>query len=219
MPRIDVRGAIVPNDYSWYYDFWGEEYTAPKNVKAVLDGAGGELVDVYINSPGGEISSGSEIYAMLAGYGNVMIHITGQAHSAASVIAMAGMSEMAPTALMMVHRVSTYAEGNRNDFEHMTEVLTAADEAMSTAYCRKSGMSQKEALKLMDGETWLTAAKAVEYGLVDKVMSEAAETAPMAAAFGFSLPSAEKLEQTKKFLEASSLKNKMELELLKLKEI
>lgn len=106
MPRLDVRGVIVPNDDKELYEWFGYEATAPKDVRAVLEAAGGETVDVYINSPGGEIASGSEIYAALQEYGNVKIHITGHACSAASVIAMAGWSEMAPTALLMIHCVS-----------------------------------------------------------------------------------------------------------------
>ena len=51
------------------------------------------------------------------------IYITGEACSAASVAAMAAYCEMSPTALMMVHCVSTYVEGNHNSLEHTAEVL------------------------------------------------------------------------------------------------
>ena len=127
MPRIDVRGVIVPNDDKEFYEYFGYEATTPRDVRAVLEAAGGETVDVYINSPGGEIASGSEIYAALQEYGNVKIHITGHACSAASVIAMAGWSEMAPTALLMIHCVSTYGGGNHAEFAHIAEMLQAAD--------------------------------------------------------------------------------------------
>ena len=49
---------------------------------------------------------------------NVKIFVTGQACSAASIIAMAGHCSMTPTSLMMVHCVSTGARGNHSDMEH-----------------------------------------------------------------------------------------------------
>ena len=213
--RVDVRGVIVPNDYKEWYDFWNEEATCPRDIKDALDNLPeGENLDVYINSPGGEIASGSEIYAILRSCDRVKIHITGQAHSAASIIAMAGWSEMAPTALMMVHCVSTFGAGNHNDFEHTAEVLRAADEALCTAYTSKTGMTKEDALSMMEHETWLTADKAKEKGLVDAVMFEEPENAPMAAASGiFRLPTKEQMEQ----LHKQKMKNNKDIQLAQVK--
>ena len=111
MPRIDIRGVMIPNDYKWFYDWFEEDSTCPRDVQKVLDAmVDGDDLDVYINSPGGVIDVGSEIYTLLRDAGqrcNLKIHVTGEACSAASVAAMAGYCEMAPTALMMVHCVST----------------------------------------------------------------------------------------------------------------
>ena len=181
MPRIDVRGVIVPNDDKEFYEYFGYEATTPRDVRAVLEAAGGETVDVYINSPGGEIASGSEIYAALQEYGNVKIHITGHACSAASVIAMAGWSEMAPTALLMIHCVSTYGGGNHAEFAHIAEMLQAADEAMSSAYTAKTGRSREEFLQMMEQETWITAEKALELKMIDKIMEPQKQAVQMAA--------------------------------------
>ncbi len=57
---------------------------------------------------------------------------------------MAAYCEMSPTALMMVHCVSTYAAGNHSSLEHTAEVLRTADRALCSAYMDKSGMSQEE---------------------------------------------------------------------------
>lgn len=200
MARVDVRGVIVPNDYKEWYDYWGEDATCPRDIaEAVANLPAGEDLDVYINSPGGEIASGSEIYSILRGCDRVRIHITGQAHSAASIIAMSGWSEMSPTALMMVHCVSTWGGGNHNDFEHTAEVLRTADEALCTAYTSKSGMTKEEALEMMNHETWMTAEKAKEKGLIDAVMFDEQNAYPMAAASGlFRLPTKEQLEMIRK---------------------
>lgn len=170
--RINIKGVMIPNDYKWYYDWFGADSTAPKDVTDVLKNVQpGDEVEVMINSPGGIIDVGSEIYTMLRQCAaDVKIYITGQACSAASIVAMAGYCEMSPTALMMVHCVSSGTEGNHSDMEHMAETLRTADNALSTAYVAKSGMSQEEALEMMEHETWLTADQAKEKKLIDKVM-------------------------------------------------
>ena len=168
--KIDIKGAIVPNDDAWIYDFFGETYTSPKNVSAALEEANGEDVDIEINSGGGDVFAGSEIYAAIRAYpGTVNIHVVGLAASAASVIACAAKSDIAPTAQMMVHNVSTWAVGNYHDMDHASNMLKQANRAIAAAYVEKSGMSEKDALDLMDAETWITAQDAVDYGLIDKI--------------------------------------------------
>lgn len=210
MPRIDVRGVIVPNDDKELYEYFGYEATSPKDVRGALEAAGGEPVDVYINSPGGEISSGSEIYAALQEYGNVKIHITGQACSAASVIAMAGWSEMAPTALLMIHCVSTCGGGNHADFEHIAEMLQTADEAISSAYTAKTGRDRQEFLQMMEKETWITAEKALELKMVDQIMEPQKQTVQMAAGAMPLLSDAQK-ETARGMLEARKREEKQKV--------
>lgn len=197
MARIDIRGKIIPNDYKWYYDWFEEDSTCPRDVQKVIDAYPNEQHEVYINSPGGAIDVGSEIYTMLRGHAaGIRIYITGQACSAASVIAAAGYCEMAPTALLMVHCVSSGARGNHSDMEHMAEVLRTADRALCTAYMDKTGMTEQEVLDMMEHETWLNAQQALERKLIDKVMFEQQETMPMTAGL-FNLPSKEQMERAR----------------------
>lgn len=201
--KINIRGVLIPNDYKIFYDWLGADSTCPADVQKVMDAfRDGDEIEIYINSPGGVIDVGSEIYTLLRSRkDHVKIYITGEACSAASIVAMAGYCEMAPTALMMVHCVSTRASGNHNDMEHMAEVLQTADQALCTAYTAKSGMSQQEALAMMDKETWLTAEQAKEKGLVDAVMFEDAEEGSLLVAGPlFTLPSMEQLEKVKRML-------------------
>lgn len=208
--KINVRGVLIPNDYKFYYDFWGDDSTCPKDVQKVLDMVQpGDEIEVYINSPGGVIDVGSEIYTLLrSNRENVKIYITGEACSAASIVAMAGYCEMAPTALMMVHCVSTYASGNHNALEHTAEMLRTADEALSTAYSEKTGMSREEALEMMNHETWLTAEQAKEKGLIDAVMfEEKKENMPFVAGPLFALPNTEQIEKVKNMLKQAEPEN------------
>ena len=201
--KINIRGVLIPNDYKWYYNWLGEDSTCPADIQKVLDAfQTGDEIEVYINSPGGVIDVGSEIYVLLrSNQDHVKIYITGEACSAASIVAMAGYCEMAPTALMMVHCVSSMARGNHSDMEHMAEVLQTADQALCTAYTEKTGMSQQEALAMMEKETWLTAEQAKEKGLIDAVMFEDTKMdIPLVAGPLFALPSTEQMEKVKSML-------------------
>ncbi len=202
--RINIRGVLIPNDYKWFYDFFEEDSTCPADVQKVLDIIEeGDEIEVYINSPGGVIDVGSEIYTLLRTHSDhVKIYVTGEACSAASIVAMAAYCEMAPTALMMVHCVSTNASGNHNDMEHTAEVLKTADRALCTAYMKKAGITEQEALKLMEAETWLTAERAKEKGLIDGIMFEENKSTDMVMTAGplFTLPGEEKLEKARRMI-------------------
>ena len=190
--KIDVKGAIVPDSDGWIYDWFGETYCSPGKVHAALDEANGEDVDIDINSGGGDVFAGSEIYSAIRSYkGNVKIHVVGVAASAASVIACAAKSDIAPTAQMMVHNVSTFAVGNYHDMDHASEMLKQANRAIAAAYVEKAGMSEQDALDLMDAETWITAQDAVDYGLIDEIAGSqngTGETVRLAASVGGMLP-------------------------------
>lgn len=210
--RIDIKGSLIPNDYKFYYDYFEMDSTAPKDVQSVIDALQeGDTVEVYINSPGGVIDVGSEIYTMLRTCKDVQIYITGEACSAASIVAMAGHCSMSPTALMMVHCVSTAVRGNHSIMEHTAEMLGTADRALCTAYMEKAGMSQEEALTMMEKETWLTAKDAKERGLIDEIMfEENTEPQILTAGPSFTLPSGEMMDRVRSMLKKPEEKTKAE---------
>ena len=174
MKKINIKGPIISNDDAWVYEYFGIEATSPNLVSKAIDEAQGDELEVEINSGGGSVFSGSEIYTALKSYtGNVTVKIVGLAASAASVIAMAGKKVlMSPTAQLMIHNVSTYTGGDYRDMEHAAEVLKNANETIANAYRLKTGKSQEELLGLMDKESWFTADKAKEIGFIDEVMFE-----------------------------------------------
>lgn len=208
--RINIKGVIIPNNYAFFYKWFGLDCACPADVeKGLIEAKGGD-VEVYINSPGGIIDVGSEIYTMLRAYsGDVKIYIVGEACSAASVIAMARYCEMSPTALMMVHCVSTGNYGNHTVFEHTAEVLRTADEALCTAYMQKAGMSKEEALAMMEHETWMNAEKAKEKKLIDAIMFEQKDPLRLTAS-AFELPSAEQLEKVRALIEKQASQGELE---------
>lgn len=175
--KIKIGGVIVANDEKWIYDWFEIEATSPNDVMKVLDTANGiEDVEVSINSGGGDVFAGSEIYTELKSYnGNVTTRIVGLAASAASVIAMAGDKVlMSPTSQLMIHNVWSRAGGDYRDMEHMANVLKGANQTIVNAYKIKTKKSDEELLSFMDDETWFTPQQALENGFIDEVMFDEA---------------------------------------------
>lgn len=171
--KIPIKGTICSNNSKWLYEWLEMDATCPRDVEMLLASAGAEGVDVDINSGGGEIFAGGEIYNILLNAKvPVRIHVVGLAASAASVIMCAGASDIAPTAMVMIHNVSTSASGDYRDLAHEAEVCEKATIAMAQAYIQKAGRDISEWRQLMDRETWMTAAEAVELGLVDRIAGE-----------------------------------------------
>ena len=188
--KINIKGPIVSSSDAWIYEWFGIEVTSPNSVNKAIEEANGDEIEVEINSGGGSVFAGSEIYTALKSYkGNVTVKIVGLAASAASVIAMSGKKIiMSPTARMMMHNVSSRVSGDYRDMEHTAEILKNANETIANAYRLKSGMSQEDLLSMMDKETWMTAEKAKGYGLIDEVMFEDEVTLVASTSYSGMLP-------------------------------
>ena len=170
---INIKGTIIQDAQKWVYDYFGMPATCPADVISGLEAAAGQDVDIYINSGGGEIFAGSEIYTAIRNYsGKARIHVTGLAASAASVILCAAESDITPTGMVMIHNVSSYASGDYQDMQHEAEVLETASRALRNAYVQKTGRSDEEFKTLMDQEKWFTAQEAVDMGLCDRVAGD-----------------------------------------------
>ena len=169
--EIDVRGDIIENDDKWIYDWMEWDSTCPDDVKSALQTMpAGEKLIVNINSGGGSVMAGQEIYSLLHGRQDVEIHIQSLAGSAASVIAMANTCKMSPVATIMIHNVSmSGASGDYHDMQKNAEILKTMNSALAEAYIAKTGKTKDEILKMMDKETWITAGQALEMGFVDEV--------------------------------------------------
>ena len=168
--KIKIQGTIVPDDVTEVYEWFGLSCTSPKDI-VFPDEV--EDIDVEINSYGGDVYAGSEIYTALKSYpGKVTTTVTGIAASMASIIAMAGDHvRISPTGQIMIHNVSSYSEGDKRDFEHEAGVLAGYDKTLANAYRLKTKLSEEELLDLMNHETWLTPQEALEKGFVDEILS------------------------------------------------
>lgn len=175
--KINIRGPIISDANQWIYDWFGIPATSPSSVIRQLDDARSKNITdiiVNINSGGGSVYDGSEIYTELKGFeGNVTVQIPSIAASAASFIATAAERvEISPTAQIMIHNASSYKEGDYRDMDDASDFLQKVNKSIMNAYKIKTGKSEEELKDLMDKETFMTAQEAVELGFADVVMFE-----------------------------------------------
>ncbi|EAD3169006.1 Clp protease ClpP, partial [Listeria monocytogenes] len=77
--KLEVKGTIISSNQKWIYDMLDMESTSPRDI--ILPEKN-EPVDVIINSGGGDVYAGSEIYTTLKGYnGTVNVQVVGIAAS------------------------------------------------------------------------------------------------------------------------------------------
>lgn len=173
MKYINIRGDIIPNDLKDVYGWFGMDATCPKDIEQALKDAAGDEVTISINSYGGDVASGNEIYYLLSQYNaRTVADISGFACSAASYIALAAdIVRMVPSASFMIHNVSGIAAGDHNAMTKEAKALQSIGNGIAQVYASKTGKTVKEMLKLMEEETWLNAQEAFELGFVDEVIT------------------------------------------------
>lgn len=160
--ELYLEGVIASE--SWYDDEF-----SPKQFREELDKHQGAIT-VRINSPGGDVFAGMQIYNMLKDRnGDVTVIVDALAASAASFIAMAGDKIVMNTgSMMMIHKASTIAWGNEDEMQEVIEMLRKTDDSIVSVYAARTGKSTDEIKQLLKDETWMTADEAVEMGFADE---------------------------------------------------
>lgn len=163
------------------FDDIGAFGVSAKSFLNDLASAQGDSVRVEINSPGGDVFAGLAIYNGLRNSGKkVNVRVLGLAASAASLVAMAGDTiEMPENSFMMVHNPWGFAMGGASDMRDTADMLDKLGVSLASTYAKRTGKSAEEITALLDAETWMSAAEAVDAGFATAVISEV----PVKAAF------------------------------------
>ena len=163
------------------FDDIGAFGVSAKSFLNDLASAQGDSVRVEINSPGGDVFAGLAIYNGLRNSGKkVNVRVLGLAASAASLVAMAGDTiEMPENSFMMVHNPWGFAMGGADDMRDTADMLDKLGVSLASTYAKRTGKSAEEIAALLDAETWMSAAEAVDAGFATAVISEV----PVKAAF------------------------------------
>ena len=169
MADISIRGELWDNDSADILRWMGwRDLTAPMDIQAALEAAGGEDVTILVNSPGGDMAVGAEIRSMLRRYqGKTTALIQGFAASSATLaISACRTIQSEAGALLCYHNPSNTTEGDYRAMRRSAEALRNARDCILEMYtARKGAKSREELMALMDKDIWISPGQAKEYGL------------------------------------------------------
>ena len=165
---IYIYGEIVSEKDDWY---GSENDFALTDFQKQLDALGNiQALNLYINSPGGDVFTASTVISMLKrmkNKNNVMInaYVDGLSASAASFLMMvADNIYLYKNSIVMVHKPMSIAFGNSNDMKKTIEALDKIeDSVMIPMYMDKSKIDIDTVKQLINDETWLNSDQMKEY--------------------------------------------------------
>lgn len=131
---------------------------------------------ISINSFGGSVFTALSIYTLLKAHkGDITFRVDGTAMSAATIITSVPNAKviMPKGSMMMIHKVSSWAMGNVDDFRKAADDMEKLEQNILDIYAEKTGKTVDEIKPYVDEETYFTASEAVEFGLADEVDEKA----------------------------------------------
>jgi ATP-dependent Clp protease, protease subunit len=138
-------------------------------------------INLYINSPGGVVTSGLSIYDTMQFIRCPIITLcTGQAASMGSLLLAAGepgMRYALPNARIMVHQPSGGFQGQATDILIHAEEIKGLKRRLNQIYVKHTGKKLDEVEKALERDNFMSAEAAMEFGLVDKVLDKRPEAA------------------------------------------
>jgi ATP-dependent Clp protease, protease subunit len=160
-------------------DWWDNTGISSKEFRNALDQIPkGQKIKLRINSEGGSVQDGIEIYnAIKERATDVTSYISGYAVSIASVIPLAAARVISPvSSIWMIHDPWTFAQGNAEDMRAAAEMLDKHGDMLAQIYSQEIGKGKKTIRDAMKAETWFTGREAVEYGLADETEEDTEDT-------------------------------------------
>ena len=137
-------------------------------------------IAMYINSPGGIVTSGFAIYdTMQYVRPGIQTLCVGQAASTASLLLCAGEKggrACLPNARVLVHQPSASFYGQATDIARHAEEVLKLKRRLNDIYVRHTGLSLEVVEKALDRDTYMTAEESKAFGLVDKVLARRPES-------------------------------------------
>ena len=168
----EIKAAAAGDEADVYlYDEIGGWGVTAKDFIRELNQVKARIINLYINSPGGDVFDGFAIYENLQRHpAAINVTVDGIAASAASYIAQAGNRRvMSKTASMMIHDAWGFAIGPADDMRKLADSLDQMSDTIAGIYADKAGGNVIDWRARMTQETWFNADEAVEAGLADEV--------------------------------------------------
>jgi len=140
-----------------------------------LDALETKDIQLYINSPGGYVTSGFSVYDCIKSLNSDVSTIcTGFAASMGSILLSAGTKGkrfIQPHARVMIHQPSGGARGQASDIEITAQEIVKTKELSAKLLAENCGQSFEKIMKDFNRDHWMGADESVAYGIVDKVLS------------------------------------------------
>ncbi|MFN4165412.1 MAG: ATP-dependent Clp protease proteolytic subunit [Ferrovibrio sp.] len=162
--------------------YGGIDQKIAKEVSArllALQAAGDEPITIFINSQGGHVESGDTIYDMIKFVKpEVRVVGTGWVASAGALIYAAAKKEnrfSLPNTRFLLHQPSGGAGGTASDVAIQAKEIIRMRKRLNEIFARETGQPIERIEKDTDRDYWMSAEQAVEYGLVGKIVQNAAE--------------------------------------------
>jgi len=138
-------------------------------------------ISMYINSPGGVVTSGMAIYdTMQYIRAPVATLCIGQAASMGSLLLAAGESGMRfalPNARIMVHQPSGGFQGQASDIERHAQEILDMRARLNKIYVEHTGQTLRKIEDALERDTFMTAEQAKDFGIVDEVTTKRSDDA------------------------------------------
>ncbi|MDP2875735.1 MAG: ATP-dependent Clp endopeptidase proteolytic subunit ClpP [Holophaga sp.] len=135
-------------------------------------------IQIYINSPGGSVTAGLAIYDTMQFVKNdIVTYCIGQAASMGALLLSAGTKGKRfalPSSRIMIHQPSGGAQGQASEIEITFKEIQRLKEMLTDIMVKHTGQTAKKLQRDMDRDYFMSGAEALEYGLIDKVLSERA---------------------------------------------
>ncbi len=136
-------------------------------------------VHLYINSPGGSITSGLAVYDTMQFVNcDVATYCVGQCASMGAVLLTAGTTgkrKALPNSRIMIHQPLAGMEGSAEDIMIHAKELVKIKERLNKILLKHTGHPLEKIEQDTDRDRFMTAAEALEYGLIDTVIEHVAE--------------------------------------------
>jgi len=130
-------------------------------------------IDMYINSPGGIVTSGLAIYDTMQYIRSPVITLClGMAASMGSFLLMAGEKGQRialPNSRIMVHQPSGGFSGKASDIERHAEDIIKTKQRLNEIYAKHTGQTVETVESVLDRDSFMTAEEAKDWGIVDHV--------------------------------------------------
>jgi ATP-dependent Clp protease protease subunit len=136
-------------------------------------------ISLYINSPGGVVTSGLAIYDTMQFIKPAVSTLCiGQAASMGSLLLCAGHKDMrfaTPNARIMVHQPSGGFSGQASDIERHAQDIIKLKRRLNEVYVKHTGKDYDTIERTLDRDHFLTADEAKDFGLIDQVLAKRPE--------------------------------------------